>query len=179
MKKILLLIGVAVISFIGLWLLRGGETPATKPVNPTPPKVIKTLPPTAAPRPNIADTMPEKKMIVGDLGHALDTALSSALGRKVTSKTAQTRQFGKWALTCGEPMEIGGAPVDYRRSKLSHLMSKSMLENRYCALTILANNQHKLVEFDLGSTDSPVLDWIAKHDIPRDLLSQDKKELRK
>lgn len=179
MKKILLLLGIAVISILGLWLLRNDGTPESKPDVSTSQSATKKLPPAASPRPEFERTLPKKKVVESDLGHALNTVLSQKIGRDITTKTAETRIMGQWALTCGEPMEVGGEPVDYSRSKLSELMAKGMLENRFCALTSFNDDRHRIIEFDLGSTDSPVLGWLDKHGLSLELLSQDKKNILK
>lgn len=102
----------------------------------------------------------------------IENRLAQELGRPAGFADLSRRSAGDWVYLCATPVEIDGAPFNYAQSEFAGRMAAGELEDRFCVLLSRRNMGVELVEFDLGSTDMTIIDWIDRHDVPEEILDK-------
>jgi hypothetical protein len=66
---------------------------------------------------------------------------------------------------------MNGSQVDYTKTAIADQFFDSLVDDYFCAL--IENNKNQLIirELVVGDTDSPVLDWLDKYQLPESILS--------
>jgi hypothetical protein len=105
------------------------------------------------------------------LGDLLDAAVSTDLGQPARAEIGSTRRAEGWIFVCGQPRQPDGTPIDYTTTTLRQLAAEGLVDDYFCALVADSGGELQLRELVVGSTDSPVVDWIETYRLPRSLVA--------
>jgi hypothetical protein len=97
---------------------------------------------------------------------AVKLRVAEAVGRPVDAVFSVEGRSGDWRFLCGRPVEPDGRPFDIERSRLA----STEFGAYFCALVTLRSGDAEVVEFDIGSTDMPAVDWVRKYHLPMKIL---------
>lgn len=130
------------------------NTPKQIPKGNTPPSYEETL----------------LKRSLGTTSDLIQEELQNRIGRKTTFKKTIDTMSGEWRLICGLPLEVSGNHLDYDSTPYKNRVKNGYFEDGFCALFKSYNKKYRIIEFDLGSSDSPVLEWSITYKLPTELL---------
>jgi len=100
------------------------------------------------------------------LESTVNERLSAELGRSATFEPTRQTADRDFKYLCGKPLEVDGSPFDYQAAGSNQEYATSTSDDSFCALI----KGDEIVEFDLGSTDMPVFDWIEKYELDEDAV---------
>lgn len=182
MKRHVALIGITTVFLVGggLFLLQtpnlDDHSTEERQVAVNKEKISKNSPPevpvsTPLGRPEIyektASVSGGKKI---SLEQVLRLQLQGSVGREVKFETSLLKRQDNWVFVCGRPLELSGDSFDYSNSKLAKYHAMKMVDDKFCAILDVENETHNIVEFDLGSTDNPYVEWVTQHNLPKGII---------
>ena len=97
--------------------------------------------------------------------------LSARLNKQVTFISTIRTEAGDWRFLCGAATEADGSDLVVAGTPLEQGILDGSANNTFCALANVQTPDH-LTEFDFGFTDMPAFDWLERHDLPMDILSE-------
>lgn len=122
---------------------------------------------------SIESVEPQKNMAAKtllDVETLAKQKISKVFERPLSANITVNNVSGDYALVCGTPLETNGMPVDLKNSPFASQAADGLVDNRFCALFKVSGQDHELLEFDYGSTDSPLAGWYEYYDLPVELL---------
>jgi len=102
----------------------------------------------------------------------LAARLEAELGRAAIPAIGLDNSIKGWRFVCGQPQEPRGGPFDYGSSRLAEAAAAGLVDDSFCALFENTSGGASLREFFVGTTDSPVVDWMERHDLPGGLFGE-------
>jgi hypothetical protein len=104
------------------------------------------------------------------LDQLLAPAISAELGQPARAEIGRSTRAQGWILACGRPRRPDGTPIDYATTTLRELAAEGMVDDYFCALVADRADGLHMQELVVGSTDSPVSEWIETYGLPSSLL---------
>jgi hypothetical protein len=101
---------------------------------------------------------------------ALRAPVQRQLRRKVVFKIEHLRAQGGWAFLKGVPQQPGGAAMDYRGTPYQEAIEAGAFDDGIVALLRKRGARWQVVEYVLGATDVPYVDWDTKHGAPSSIF---------
>ncbi len=97
--------------------------------------------------------------------------LSDRLKRPAAFASTIRTEAGEWRFICGTATETDGSDLKVADTPLGARITDGSATTTFCALFNVQMPNH-LTEFDFGFTDMPAFDWLDRHDLPMDILSE-------
>lgn len=94
------------------------------------------------------------------------------LRQKVIFKVSQLNVVGDWALARVIPMQPNGQAIDYRKTKYREAFEDDMFGGLGEALLRKKAGNWTLMEWRFGATDTEVMEWLQKYQIPKSILKE-------
>lgn len=104
---------------------------------------------------------------------ALRTPVENQLNKKVIFKVNHLKVQDGWAFLIAAPLQPNGKPMDYRGTPYQEAVEADMFSNTVCALLHQQAGGWRVVEFVLGATDVPFVDWDKKHHAPASIFKME------
>ncbi len=99
----------------------------------------------------------------------LTSHFSELIGRPVSVSVSQENSIDNWIFTYGKLTEINGEPLDYSTTNYKKPFDRGLIDDWFCSLTNKKSN-YTVVEYCLGDTDTPYIEWIDKYKLPDELF---------
>ncbi|MDH3661826.1 MAG: hypothetical protein OEU92_17655 [Alphaproteobacteria bacterium] len=106
------------------------------------------------------------------MSEQLAASLEAELGRKAVPAIRLDNRLEGWRFICGRPEELTGDAFDYGSSRLAEAAAEGLVDDSFCALFETTSDGDRLREFFVGSTDTPVFDWMERYELPGDIFSE-------
>ena len=105
--------------------------------------------------------------------------ISTDLGFPVSVNVVNYRNSDDWIFMSGNPTDEAGGRIDYTETHYASDWREGFFDDVFMALFRIDNNSgsekiYDLIEFSLGATDAPFLDWKIKHALPNELFQSEK-----
>lgn len=106
------------------------------------------------------------------LAAALTPALSEAIGRPVSLEVQTSTMDGSWGWIVAQPWTPEGAQIDWLQTRYAERAQEGLLDGNGLTYALLQhrNGEWRVVEFAVGPTDAPWLDWAQRHGAPSSLM---------
>jgi hypothetical protein len=101
---------------------------------------------------------------------ALRPLVERDLNQEVVFVVDRLKAQNGWAFMIARPRRPDGSPVDFSRTRYRDAYRDGMFSDVVCALLRKQGNQGnrwRVVEYALGPTDVPYVDWPERHGAPR------------
>ena len=92
------------------------------------------------------------------------------LRQKVIFKVSLLNVVGDWALARVTPTQPNGQDIDYRKTKYREAFEADMFDGEGEALLRKKAGKWTLMEWRFGATDTEVMEWLKKYQIPKTIL---------
>lgn len=97
---------------------------------------------------------------------ALRAPVQRQLKRKVIFKIDHLKVQGGWAFMKGVPQQPGGAAMDYRGTVYQEAIDAGAFDDGIVALLRKRGARWQVVEYVVGATDVPYVEWDTQHGAP-------------
>lgn len=106
------------------------------------------------------------------LAAALTPALSEAIGRPVSLEVQTSTMDGTWGWIVAQPWTPEGAQIDWSQTRYAERAQEGLLDGNGLTYALLQqrNGDWRVVEFAVGPTDAPWLDWAERHGAPASMM---------
>lgn len=101
---------------------------------------------------------------------ALRSPVEDKIKKKVIFKVNHLKVDNGWAFLIVAPLQPNGKPMDYRGTPYQKEVEDDMFSNTVCALLHQKEGRWKVIEFVLGATDVPFVDWDKKYHAPSSIF---------
>ena len=105
---------------------------------------------------------PDRKGILD----ALRPVVEQATGGPVRFVVDVLRTDGHWAFAQGIPQRPGGHPIDWSRTPMAEEWRMGMMDEGVMGLIARSEGGWRLVEYAIGPTDVPWVDWAEHYGLP-------------
>jgi hypothetical protein len=112
---------------------------------------------------------PERKAIID----ALRDPVEKKLKQSVVFKIDHLKVEEGWAFLLGAPQKPDGGPIDYRGTPYRDAVDAGAFDNAVVALLHNLNGKWKVVQYVIGATDVPYVDWDKRYKAPRAIFPFD------
>ncbi len=103
---------------------------------------------------------------------ALRVPVEKKLKQQVVFKTDHLRVKDGWAFLIGKPQRPDGSPVDYRETVFQNAIDSGAFDDGIVALLHEVNGKWRVVQYVIGATDVPYVDWDKKYRVPSAIFEQ-------
>ena len=103
--------------------------------------------------------------------NALRPTIAGAIGGAIEFAVSALRVQGDWAYASVRPRRPGGRPIDWRATRFRVQREDGVLTEDVLALLRRDAGGWSVVEYVIGPTDVFWENWIAPHNLPRSLFS--------
>ncbi len=152
MQRVLPLILIALCTFVAALAQSGGSTKGLNGEVYTPEKGSS-----------------ERKAILD----ALRLPVEKKLNQQVIFKVDHLKVQNGWAFVLGSPQKPDGGTPDYRGTVYRAAVEAGAFDNSVVALLHNVNGKWKVVNYVIGATDVPYVDWDKTYHAPRDIFPLD------
>lgn len=97
--------------------------------------------------------------------NALRAPIQNELKQNVKFVVQKLAVCQNWSIVYAKPVQENGAPVDYSKTKHQKWINAGMFDNSIQALLEYNGREWIVVEYIIGATDTPVLEWIEAHNL--------------
>jgi hypothetical protein len=104
---------------------------------------------------------------------ALRLPVQKQLKTKVIFKIDHLKVLNGWAFMMGVPKQLNGSPVDYRGTPYQAAFDAGAFDDGIVALLRKRNGKWQVVEYVIGATDVPYVDWDQKHRAPSEIFQNE------
>jgi hypothetical protein len=111
----------------------------------------------------------ERKAIVD----ALRVPVEKKLKQPVIFKIDHLKVQDGWAFLQGAPQKPDGAAIDYRGTVYQQAVDAGAFDNGVVALLRNVNGKWKVIQYVIGATDVPYVDWDKTYKAPRAIFPLD------
>jgi len=112
---------------------------------------------------------PERKLILD----ALRIPVEKKLKQPVVFKIDHFKVQNGWAFLLAAPQRSDGGAIDYRGTAYQQAIDAGAFDNGVVALLHYVSGKWKLVQYVLGATDVPYVDWDKTYRAPRAIFPLD------
>ncbi len=102
--------------------------------------------------------------------NALRVPVQKELKQKIKFKVERLKVQRGWAFLYGQPIQLNGKPVDYRRSKYQEAIKAGMFDDNFAALLRKQGGKWRVVTHRIGMTDVAWIDWDKRYGAPSAIL---------
>ena len=110
----------------------------------------------------------ERKAIVD----ALRTPVEKKLRQQVIFKIDHLKVQNGWAFMLGKPQRLDGTPVDYSDTVYKSAVGAGAFDDSILALLHEVGGKWRVVQYVIGATDVPYVDWDKKYHAPKAIFEQ-------
>ena len=110
----------------------------------------------------------ERKAIVD----ALRTPVEKRLKQPVIFKINHLKVQNNWAFLIGRPQNSDGSAIDYTNTVYRDAVDAGAFDDGIVALLRKVNGKWTVVQYVIGATDVPYVDWDKKYRAPRGIFIQ-------
>lgn len=111
---------------------------------------------------------PERKAIVD----ALRAPVEKQLKLSVIFKIDHLKVHNNWAFLNGRPQSSDGSAIDYTNTVYRDAVDSGAFDDGIVALLRKVNNKWTVVQYVIGATDVPYVDWDKKYRAPKGIFVQ-------
>jgi hypothetical protein len=108
----------------------------------------------------------ERKAIVD----ALRAPVEKQLKRPVIFKIDHLQVQSNWAFLNGRPQNSDGSAIDYGNTPYRDAVDSGAFDDGIVALLRQVNGKWKVVQYVIGATDVPYVDWDKKYRAPKGIF---------
>ena len=108
----------------------------------------------------------ERKAIVD----ALRVPVEKQLKQPVIFKIDHLRVQNNWAFLNGRPQNSEGSAIDYTNTVYQEAVDSGAFDDGIVALLRKTNGKWKVVQFVIGATDVPYVDWDKQYHAPKGIF---------
>jgi hypothetical protein len=112
---------------------------------------------------------PERKAIVD----ALRVPIEKKLKQPVIFKIDHLKVQSGWAFLLSSPQKPDGGAIDYRGTVYQDAVDAGAFDNGVVALLRNVNGKWKVIQYVIGATDVPYVDWDKTYRAPRAIFPLD------
>lgn len=112
---------------------------------------------------------PERKAILD----ALRVPVEKKLKQPVIFKIDHFKVQNGWAFLLGAPQKPDGGPLDYRGTVYQEAVDAGAFDDGVVALLHNVNGKWKVVQYVIGATDVPYVEWDKTYKAPRAIFPFD------
>ena len=110
----------------------------------------------------------ERKAIVD----ALRAPVERQLKQPVIFKIDHLKVQNNWAFLTGRPQSSDGSAIDYADTVYHDAVDSGAFDDGIVALLRQVNGKWKVVQYVIGATDVPYVDWDKKYRAPKGIFTQ-------
>jgi hypothetical protein len=110
----------------------------------------------------------ERKAIVD----ALRVPVGKQLKQPVIFKIEHLKVQNNWAFLNGRPQNSDGSAIDYTNTVYQDAVDAGAFDDGIVALLRNVNGKWKVVQYVIGATDVPYVDWDKKYRAPKGIFIQ-------
>jgi hypothetical protein len=110
----------------------------------------------------------ERKTIVDALRVPVEKQLKQAVIFKIDHLKVQNN----WAFLSGRPQASDGSAIDYTNTVYQDAVDSGAFDDGIVALLHQINGKWKVVQYVIGATDVPYVDWDKKYRAPKEIFIQ-------
>jgi hypothetical protein len=110
----------------------------------------------------------ERKTIVD----ALRAPVEKRLKQPVIFKIDHLKVQNNWAFLSGRPQNSDGSGIDYTNTVYQDAVDSGAFDDGVVALLRKVNGKWTVVQYVIGSTDVPYVDWDKKYRAPKGIFIQ-------
>ena len=107
------------------------------------------------------------------IADALRAPVEKELGQKVVFKIDHLKASGDWAFLRGVPRRPDGAALDYAGTPYQTAVEEGAFDDGIVALLRKRKGRWQVVQFVIGATDVPYVDWDKKYRAPSAIFGLD------
>ena len=104
---------------------------------------------------------------------ALRAPVEKQLKQKVVFKIEHLKVQSDWAFLRGVPQQPGGAALDYKGTPYQTAVEEGAFDDGIVALLRKRKGRWQVVQFVVGATDVPYVDWDKKYRAPSAIFRED------
>jgi hypothetical protein len=108
----------------------------------------------------------ERKAIVD----ALRAPVEKQLKRPVIFKIEHLKAQNNWAFLIGRPQNSDGSAIDYTRTVHRDAVDAGAFDDGIVALLRKTNGKWKVIQYVIGATDVPYVDWDKEYRAPKGIF---------
>ena len=128
-----------------------------------------TLKPESAAVPHVPEKgSVERKAIVD----ALRAPIEKQLKQPVIFKIDHLKVQNNWAFLSGRPQNSDGSAIDYTNTVYQDAVDSGAFDDGIVALLRKVNSKWTVVQYVVGATDVPYVDWDKKYRAPKGIFIQ-------
>lgn len=75
-----------------------------------------------------------------------------------------------YAFVTARPLRPNGKPLDWKKTPYWRDIQEGVFDEQVMGLLKKSGNKWKVLEWTLGATDFPALEWVEKHRAPKSIL---------
>jgi len=103
---------------------------------------------------------------------ALRTPVEKKLRQQVIFKIDHLKVQNGWAFMLGKPQRLDGTPVDYSGTVYKSAVEAGAFDDSILALLHEVGGKWRVVQYVIGATDVPCVDWDKKYHAPKAIFEQ-------
>jgi len=103
---------------------------------------------------------------------ALRPSVEKKLQQQVIFKVDHLKVQNGWAFLIGKPQRLDGTPVDYSDTVYRNAVGAGAFDDGIVALLHETGGKWKMVQYVIGATDVPYVDWDKKYRAPKAIFEQ-------
>ena len=103
---------------------------------------------------------------------ALRTPVEKKLRQQVIFKIDHLKVQDGWAFMLGKPQRLDGTPVDYSDTVYKSAVEAGAFDDSILALLHEVGGKWRVVQYVIGATDVPYVDWDKKYHAPKAIFEQ-------
>ena len=100
--------------------------------------------------------------------------IEGEIGVPVELVVARLRTDGHWAFVQATPQNLGGAPIDWSKTKFAQDWKADMMSDVVMGLVKKSGSGWMLEDYVLGPTDVYWVSWVSKRKLPEKLFHDGK-----
>jgi hypothetical protein len=112
---------------------------------------------------------PERKAIVD----ALRRPVEKQLRQQVMFKINHLKVHKGWAFLLGVPQRPDGSAIEYRGTPYQDAIESGAFDDGIVALLHRVSGKWKVVQYVIGATDVPYVEWDKKYRAPKEIMKVD------
>lgn len=128
--------------------------------------------PAAAPPAPDAPIAPTTEAVRDELLAVLTPAISQSVGQAVSFEVTTANVRNEWAWLVVQPRTANGGEIDWSATRYAEQAEAGVLDGGGTTYALLKqeDGRWRVLEFVVGPSDVPYLDWPLRHGAPADLM---------
>ncbi len=119
--------------------------------------------------PHTPDRGSDERKILMD---ALRAPVEKKLRQEVIFKVGHLKVQDGWAFFIGKPERPDGTPVDYSKTVYKDAIAAGAFDDGIVALLHDVSGKWRVIQYVIGATDVPYVDWDKKYHAPKAIFEQ-------